>query len=216
MVLIGGLVILPPLWNIHVVSLGHKQKAGAASCRSNMKQLAAAFAAYAQDYDDHLPLAAFGPYGAGRPDGWVKNLGTEATPASDAAEGSLQRYMLGIGPFHCEADGTLFDLSYAANARLFPRTVSRGLRAGLRVRDAAMPATVFLLVEAGGRGQPVNDGLLFPDLEWPVARHNERTFAHGSVAFLDGHADLLRMDDNGPPIGFWNWNPTATPQGAHP
>lgn len=102
--------------------LGHeREKSRRSSCQSNLKQMGIAFAQYAQDYDDHLPLPVGGDHSE-----------TYGTPPFGWAE-ALLPYSKSINILYCPSDvwpsldGQIpkgFFSDYWMNARLSGRKQS--------------------------------------------------------------------------------------------
>ncbi|MCC6728469.1 MAG: DUF1559 domain-containing protein [Chthonomonadales bacterium] len=200
-----------------------REKARQVSCLSNMKQLALAFMAYAQDYDENLPGSGL-ERGCGTPDPlrgqmahWVPS-GRVLPPATYAnwsiTDGSLYPYVKSVGVYRCPSDGganARRGLSYAMNGYLSPFYALAAID---------LPARISLLVDQG-MGDPngpniskEQDDCWFVSF-WcgvdPCLPIESVAIVHSggaNLSFCDGHAKWVRratLIDPAVAIDYFDW-----------
>ncbi len=186
-----------------------RENARRASCESNLKQLATAFALYTQDSDERLPGATDGANGIGVAGGWIyySFFGDNPNPASfDVSRGSLYPYVRNTQIFVCPDDGQgqASGLSYAFNSCLVDTTTDALAdtptdafqpRTGKPLAAFASPAGTLLLAEedadAGDHRQgSTNDGYLSLFYDDAIS---VRHVGGSNAAFLDGHIKWYRF-----------------------
>ncbi len=164
-----------------------REKARAASCLSNMKQLGLGINMYLQDFDSKYFLDSYGP-------GCVYT-----TPSGQAVNGYMlwmfmvYPYVKNVQLFNCPSAGTTFVGAYTGDMRYG----YNGWLNGRAEIDIKVPAELIALAETTTPGNPyriyynpttrvfdtTNGGTLSP-------RHNEGM----NCAYADGHAKWVKAD----------------------
>jgi|LSQX01.3.fsa_nt_gb prepilin-type N-terminal cleavage/methylation domain-containing protein/prepilin-type processing-associated H-X9-DG protein len=171
-----------------------REKARAASCLSNMKQLAIGISMYVQDYDERYMYNSFGP-----------GVGSYPTPDGGTASNymlwmfEVYPYVKNVQLFNCPSAGQTFTGAYSGNMRYGWNTQLDG-KAQAQI---VYPAECIALAEtcfsngSSGTGNPyrifyvvatdtfdtTNGGFIDP-------RHNDGL----NAAFCDGHAKWIKYD----------------------
>ena len=163
-------ILFPVLWQA-------RERARAAVCLSNLRELGLALRIYVDDWDGRLPGAGL----AGRPyaGDWVRMRGDRI----DIAGGSLFPYARHAGIYACPSAPGL--LTYAMNF-----FVERWREAAIRA-----PAACIVLAEQELRGPDsigVNDGYM--DVRARQDRVTKRHHGAGAVLYADGHTRRARPE----------------------
>jgi prepilin-type N-terminal cleavage/methylation domain-containing protein/prepilin-type processing-associated H-X9-DG protein len=180
-----------------------REKARQIACTSNEKQLSLGVLMYAQDFDDRLPPVATANNMQLWPDlvqAYIKNNNVRVCPDDTNAMNSYGLNQLVFVDF----DGAGPNVSTSALAQF------------------ATPAGTVMLGELGTQADlktPVENAykLVVPDDvinddadALPSARHFQRC----NLAFMDGHAQALRLEqfytNQTPPDKWFCWDPTNT------
>jgi len=203
-----------------------RESARAASCKSNLKQIASGWMMYVQDYDEKTPLnwwsdtpcnPATGSRGAQpimfqRIQAYVKNKQVLICPSDGAPTGGQDGVDLNSG---CQ-QGNNVRFSYSSSDEsggLGPANVGLGQGASMGSIDA--PASMYLAFDSQRYfGTPENN---IDSFGWMpqsnginadfVARHNGMV----NVAYCDGHVKVARCTDMFPcERGEWIGRPGVT------
>jgi len=178
-----------------------REKARAASCLSNQRQLGTACVMYAQDYDETLPVwgqTPTGPFWPSYIEPYVKNRQVYLCP-SDKPGGCNRAYKKHFGQ----------NVSYAMAHGGVGYTVVA------RLGEIPRPAEKYFIGECNGLLSPDASGagwnpyLIGPDPKygfgedrWLSKRHN----GGQNVSYLDGHAKWKRFEELIADVDGWhNW-----------
>jgi len=152
-----------------------RAKARQASCASNMRQLATAFALYVTDWDDTYPGATNGTPGSGVYGGWVwyAAFGQPGQGYFDVTRGALFAYTRNAQIYACPDDPSNSGCTYEIN----------GYLRWQRLAAVEKTSETLLLIPEDDHGT-ANDGYFdVPAGDYPCPRHNEGI----NLAFADGH-----------------------------
>jgi len=219
-----------------------KQKAQAAYCMSNMKQINLGYIMYTDDCDDALP-AVKGPYNPPSPSiqSWMSGWLDASSAADnwdinhDIVPSPLYKYWKTAKVLKCPSD------RFNVNVRgaLYPRVRSISLNAfmggrpdgsaigynttGYRVfrkrTQVTDPTKTFTFL--GEREDSINDGMFVVDMRPAVPEIVDKmSSVHGgagSLAFVDGHCEIRKWRSSTilkiPPAGMVTPYPTPVPSG---
>lgn len=182
-----------------------REKARQASCASNLKQIALAFAMYVQDYDEHFPWCCYPRGEKGNPiPRWRPITNNSNDPRYN---GTLMPYIKNRQVFVCPSYGSIG--SYAA-----PRQLLQGSGGcdGQMLAKVPYPAEHVLCGDGGGQqgmcganrssncqGRVGRHDTRYPDRKPRWYRHNGGV----NFAYVDGHVKWFKTpgDPNVPDTG---------------
>ena len=188
-------------------------------CMKNLRQLALAVRAYANDWDGGLPFVS-GADARGI-NNWAGQPGSGGHPIR-VDQGTLWPYLKHHDVYQCPSDKGLpsgdnrvppfkypngFPLSYSMNYRLSKSRVP------YKIDDPRIRRPDLMLLFIHEARQTINDGAFVWDVEWdkPTGIH----FDGANCCYLDGHVKwqsfpmLMNVIRNRPDtsIGPWEWDP---------
>jgi len=173
---------------------------------SNLKQLGASFALYANDNDDRVPGVTDGSLGTGMVGGWVyyDTFGNGDPGHFDVTRGALYLYVTNKKVYLSPNDGTSQQsgLSFAYNGCLIVTPFqTTGINAGGPISSLANPSGTMLLGEEGTYNSILpwqtnqggtNDGFFNPEVDAFSQWHAGGT----AILFTDEHAKIVHARDN--------------------
>jgi prepilin-type N-terminal cleavage/methylation domain-containing protein/prepilin-type processing-associated H-X9-DG protein len=133
-----------------------RESARRSSCQNNLKQLATAWMAYSQDYDEKLVM------GNGAINAWNANRASDGNNNADGWAGPLYTYIKSTGVFACPDDATAATspnvrLSYSMNSDIVANsTTNNGMSAGSMSCLTAPASTVMFFEVQNFSGDPTN------------------------------------------------------------
>ncbi|MCK4293769.1 MAG: hypothetical protein KAY65_11270 [Planctomycetes bacterium] len=183
------------LMNLGLISTGGRVRAKQAVCRSNVRYLANAWLAFAEDHDGQLVGGSI----TNQPGAWVLPPSPPSLPTKKYAgiiNGALYPYVGAVGLYRCPANSMTapfctYSIPGGANGEHWT-----GYVPATRYSELKTPATRYIfLEEIDPRGYNVGSWVMDlqsnrwidPLLIW----HNNRT----TLGFADGHAETRRWVD---------------------
>jgi prepilin-type processing-associated H-X9-DG protein/prepilin-type N-terminal cleavage/methylation domain-containing protein len=184
-----------------------KEKARAAGCQSQMRQISLAVRLYADDHDDYFPRSLHSA-GAYNQRAWGQAIAPQLGVATAAYTNLLK------GVYHCASDKRADAWSYGQNVyfELGPSDDYFGQpQTWRRCSSIPRPASTILQAENAGEADHImpHFWVNLADAEDVAAkRHSGRA----NYNFVDGHATSLRLTDTfNPSTRLDLWNPLTAP-----
>jgi prepilin-type N-terminal cleavage/methylation domain-containing protein/prepilin-type processing-associated H-X9-DG protein len=184
-----------------------KEKARAAACQSQMRQISLAVRLYADDNEEQFPRSLHSA-GAHNQRAW----GRAIAPQFNVADAVWTNLLTGI--YHCASDKRTGAWSYGQNVyfELGPSDDYFGQpQTWRRLSSIPHPASTILQAENAGEADHImpHFWVNLADAEDVAAtRHNGRA----NYNFVDGHATSLRLTDTfNPKTKLDLWNPITAP-----
>lgn len=170
-----------------------REKGRQAACLSNMKQIALAIVAYAEDNDGFLPSFWDNVAGEGQYGGWMfYNKFNQCYQNNfEPQKGSIFPYVKNEQIFICPSDSCKHGCSYAINGALTSDQVGGSqFHRGLHTSYIEEPTHTILLVEEQCPIGSTDDAHFHPTGNIAERRHLELS----NFAFCDGHVKPLRRE----------------------